>query len=139
MKNNLKILHIILLLFCYTSINAQQYGSPYGRTAGVDRSIGRQQYTNNPKKTERVDYIALTVDKLEKDLTLDTFQKAIIKEALVKSTNEEMSIMAMDIPDGSKLEKRFALREKLDTEINKILTPEQVEKFRKLREKTKSK
>jgi hypothetical protein len=137
MKNSLKILQIILFLFYYTSISAQQYGSPYGRSAGMDRSIGRD--ANNAKKTEKVDYIALTVDKLEKDLILDTFQKAIVKEALIKSNNEEMNIMSMDIPDGSKLEKRFALREKLDTEINKILTPDQVEKFRKLREKAKSK
>ncbi|HEX8574934.1 MAG TPA: hypothetical protein VF677_01435 [Flavobacterium sp.] len=135
MTTSLRILLFVLGLFTFSNATAQ-FGSPY---SGVDRSVGRGQYANGAKKTEKVDYIALTVDKLEKDLTLDAFQKAIVKEALVKSTNEETNIMAMDIPDGSKLEKRIALRDKLDVEINKILTPEQVEKFRKLREKTKSK
>ena len=139
MKAYFKILIAVLSLFFYTDIVAQQYGSPYGRSPGVDRSVGRGQYSNGPKKTEKIDYVELAIDKLEKELVLDAFQKAIIKDALVKNSNEETKIVAMDIPDDSKLEKILTLREKLDVEINKILSPDQIEKFKKFRSKTKVK
>ena len=135
MTTSLKISLTVFLLFTFLNVTAQ-FGST---SSGTDRNTGRGQYANGTKKTEKVDYVTIAIDKLEKDLILDAFQKAIVKEALVKSTNEQTNIMTMDIPDNSKLEKILILREKLDIEINKILTPEQVEKFRKLREKAKSK
>ena len=87
MKNTKNIIFLFLLVFAINNISAQMGmgggmqgggmmgGGGMGRGMG-NSSMGIPQSENKP---EKIDVVQATVDKLEKDLTLDTFQKAVIK------------------------------------------------------------
>lgn len=122
-------------------------GYPYGRpgysnsmSGRMDRSIGMSQYSNGKKKPDpnaKTDLLSQSVDHLETKLTLDSFQKAVIKDLMEKNQKEEDLVLKEEIPDESKYEKVTILRNKLDSDINKLLSPDQQEKFRIMNEKLK--
>lgn len=140
MKISITSLFAIIALFVSSNIMAQMGGmGTRGNINGVDRSIARSQYGDGPKKHEKVDYVQTALDNLKKELNLDGFQEAVIKDLMTENQAEAERILAMDTPNDSKAEKMNELREKTSDKIVKILNKDQVEKYAKLREKAKKK
>ena len=150
MKTYLSALIIAAAFFSANESNAQSpmsqmmgggaYGRPgMGMNQGrMDRSIGVNQYGNGKKKgssTEKIDPLEQSLNLLEKELTLDTFQKAVIKDLMDKNQAEETKVLNQEIPDHAKLEKFGILRDKLDNDIKKLLSQDQVDLFGKMKEK----
>src|SRR5436190_1568133 len=88
--------------FVTTTSSAQMPGMGYGRgrtnTMGMDRGIGVNQYGNGKKKSAgKVDLLEESLNHLETELSLDTFQKAVIKEMLESNKAEETKVISEDI------------------------------------------
>lgn len=140
MKISITSLFAIIALFVSSDIMAQMGGmGTRGNINGVDRNIARSQYGDGPKKHEKVDYAQVAVENLKKELNLDGFQEAVIKDLMTENQAEAQRILAMDTPNDSKAEKMNELRDKTSDKIVKILNKDQVEKYAKLREKAKKK
>ena len=121
-----KIFFLILIGFSIFTANAQ-----------VDRRIGAGQYQNG-KQNKKVDLIETSVETLKKELTLDGFQEAIVRN-LVKE-NQEKSKEVIEATSYTDPEKRALLTEigeKFNIEIKKILSKEQLEKYEKFISKKK--
>lgn len=107
--------------------------------AQVDRSIGSGQYRRpKSKNTGPYDYVAETAKFYQKELTLDDFQVAAIKEIL---SSEKDAIGAMrDQTDMTKEERRDKaneINERIDHKIEPMLSPDQLKKYQALKEKRK--
>lgn len=87
------------------------------------------------RKQTKPDYVADALKKLTEVLELDSFQQAVVKGELENAKSEEEKILSVDIPSESKTEGVTMLRQKLDEAIQKILTPEQKEKFTAYKDK----
>ena len=127
----MKITRLILILFLLLAgaSNVQ---------AQVNRNVGRSYDTPNKKK-KNIDYVALSVQQLSKELTLDGFQEAVIKDILKSSTVEQEKILLLEIPNESKNEQLLAVRDEVNKKIIAVLTPIQIEKFEEMKEKAKKK
>lgn len=128
MKFKAYYLFIIFAVFFTTETFAQ-----------VDRSIGAGQYRRpKPKNTGPYDYVAETAKYYQKELTLDDFQVAAIKEIL---SSEKDAIGAMrDQPDMTKEERRDKaneINERVDSKIKPMLSPDQLKKYQALIDKRK--
>jgi hypothetical protein len=131
--------YFAILLFCTVfSASAQYYQDP-ARHNGVDRSLTGQMDDQRKakKQPQKVDIVEVSVQKLTDELTLDSFQAAVITQLLGDNKKEEEKIVVEDIPDESKIEKIIVLREKLNGKIKEILRPDQIEKFDKMGKKKK--
>ncbi|WP_291136042.1 hypothetical protein [Flavobacterium sp. UBA7663] len=121
-----KIFFLILIGFSFFNSNAQ-----------VDRRIGTGQYKNG-NQNKKVDLVETSVESLKEKLNLDGFQEAIVRN-LVKD-NQAKSKEIIEAVSYSDIEKKNLLTElgeKFNTEIKKILLPEQIEKYEKLISKNK--
>lgn len=121
-----KIFFLILIGYSFFSANAQ-----------VDRRIGSGQYQNG-KQNKKVDIVETSVESLKTKLDLDGFQEAIIRN-LVKE-NQAKSKEIIEATSYTDIEKRGLLTEigeKFNTEIKKILSKEQLEKYEKFISKKK--
>jgi hypothetical protein len=121
-----KIFFLILIVFSFFSANAQ-----------VDRRIGTGQYQNG-KQNKKIDIVETSVESLKTKLDLDGFQEAIVRN-LVKE-NQAKSKEIIEATSYTDIEKRGLLTEigeKFNTEIKKILSKEQLEKYEKLISKKK--
>ena len=127
---------MVIFLLVVTQFGAAQYRDG-SRFNGVDRSLTGQTTPSKKKPQEKVDVVELSMQKLTEELTLDSFQAAVIKQLLEDNRKEEEKIIAEDIPNESKFEKIIALREKMNAKIKGVLQPEQVEKFEKMGKKKK--
>jgi hypothetical protein len=138
MKSCSKIGFIIIFIFS-AKMSAQYDDSGNRRYGGVDRSLTGQQYESPKKKknNEKVDMVEASMTKLDADLSLDSFQSAVIRKLLEDNQVLELRIVDEDIPMESKTEKIIALRLKLNEKIKDILTPEQKEKFDNMMKKKK--
>jgi len=135
MKNYLLIL---ILLFCASASAQYNYGNTR-RYGGVDRSInGQMQQAKAQKKdNEKFDVVEESMKKLNEELTLDSFQSAVIRQLVEENQKKEDQIIAQDTPMEAKTEQIIALREKLNVKIKEFLSPEQIEKFEKMMKKKK--
>jgi hypothetical protein len=106
----------------------------------LDRRIGQNQSSvptqSAPKK---VDFAELTLTNLKKELALDGFQEAVVMDILKTHFSKRTHIIESDVIDEEKADKLKVLQEKLDKDINEILTAEQKEKFNALKEKANKK
>lgn len=128
---------ISLLALLITCTASAQMGN---RGGGMDRNNNRNSFNESPpKKQDKIDYLQVMIDKLEKELTLDSFQKAVIKELVETNQSEMIAISEEAIPDLSKIEKMGALKEKLEGKIFSFLNPEQQKQFEKMKAKIKKK
>lgn len=91
------------------------------------------------QKPEKIDYIQLTLNKLDETLVLDSFQEAIIKQELERHQVQQQRIIESDIPDESKKEQLQVLNLKFDENVTKILAPEQIVKYQDMKKKKKGK
>lgn len=108
-------------------------------SAQVNRSIGRGQY-RRPKqdKNAKVDFVESTVQYYTKELTLDDFQAAAIRQIYENERDNINDLMEnREMISDERNEKGFALTERIDAKVLKVLGPEQVEKFNKLKEARK--
>lgn len=107
-------------------------------SAQMHRGVGRQQYKNNKKKAEKVDYIQQTVDYLEKELSLDTFQTAAVKEII---ENERGAFTALgensDLQPNERRDKNLEIFNRIDSKMIPLLSDEQAKKYQKLKDKKK--
>lgn len=146
MKNILKNLLTVLSLATVTFCNAQmgmggggmqgQGGGMMGG-GGMGRGMGNSSMSipQGETKIEKIDVVQATVDRLEKDLTLDAFQKAVIKQAFQQGEFTMKSVIESKISDEMKELKIIEIRNNTDKRILKVLNKEQVEKYEKLKTK----
>ena len=138
MKN--LFLYIILISSAATAqmgMGNGMNGGMNGMGNGMGRGMGNQQMPQTESKPEKIDYIKLSTDKLEKDLGLDTLQKAIIKQAFEDGQFRMQSILDSKISDEMKELKITEIRENTDKRILKVLNKTQTEKYNKIKEKVK--
>ena len=107
MKTYLSSLIIALGFFVTTTASAQMPMGQMGRPGmnsrnGMDRGVGIGQYSNGKKKgsgtDDKVNPLEQSLNLLEKELALDTFQKAVIKDLMVKNQSEETLVLNQEIP-----------------------------------------
>ena len=118
----------IILLFLITSLSISSYSQ-------VDRRIGRGQYERSPKNSQKtkVDFTEQSLEFFRKEIGIDGFQEAIVRNLIKENQAKSKEIIEADI--YSDIEKRNLLTElgeKFNVEIKKILQPEQIEKYEKL-------
>jgi hypothetical protein len=102
---------------------------------GMGRGMGNgsMQIPQGEQKVEKIDVVQVTVDRLEKDLTLDAFQKAVIKQAFQDGELTLKSILDSKISDEMKELKMTEIRNNTDKRIAKVLSKEQLDKYEKLK------
>ena len=102
----------------------------------MNRQVGRNNPpVNVPRNNEKVDPIKSSLDYLKKELTLDTFQEAAIKTFLEENQKETELILSMDISNIDKGDRLKISYEKMEKQIEKFLSPKQIDLFKKLKEK----
>lgn len=131
----MKIKILILFTFLVSNFANAQY-----RNNGMDRSIGGQNQNYAPKKNQKpIDQVQASTDKLTKELNLDGFQAAVLKNIIEDYKNTSTSITAQQIPDEAKFEKLKIENEKMEAKILEILNDEQKTKFKELKNKAEKK
>jgi len=108
--------------------------------AQMDRSIGRNQYRGAPKdkRGKPADFVQLTVDYYTKELKLDDFQVAAVKEIMEEqrsAINELGTIQG--ITDAERKDRANALNDKIEAGIKPLLSEDQKKKYTELQEKRK--
>lgn len=134
-----------LLIMACPDVAAQYgYGNPYSTGGVVDRRIDRQRdikSSNKKKKAENEkpqDFVALTVDYFAKELKLDDFQKAAMRNVYEENKDALMSLNDLDIPYEAKKEKGKEISDRIDARIFPLLDNQQLAKYKELIEKRKT-
>jgi hypothetical protein len=140
MKVLLRVLFVFFIMYSVNSFSQMGMG---GMGGGMGNGMGGRGMNNLPQSppppAKKVDMIALTMDKLTKDLTLDTFQATVIKGYLEDAKKKEDLVFAEDIIDQAKMDKIKVLRDNFDKKLMGLLSKEQTEKFVKMKESYKKK
>jgi len=107
--------------------------------AQVDRSIGNGQYRRPKSKTTTgpYDYVAETAKYYQKELTLDDFQVAAIKEILTSEKEAIGNIRDQDLTKEERRDKASEINERIDSKIKPLLNPDQLKKYQALIDKRK--
>lgn len=132
----LNIMAIIILLGSGDAFSQSQNNR---RQTGLDKDMGIDSKYQAPMKRESVDIVKVTTDNMTEKLKLDTFQSAIVKNAIedfIKKTND---IAIENIPNEAKAEKSKIARENMDSKIVAVLTEKQKIAFQELKNSDKEK
>lgn len=121
---NYATFYVIALFFLTVNMNAQQMRPRSERGGGID------QTSNKPKKQK--DFIEVNVDYLEKELTLDTFQKAAVLSIFNSKREALTSLSTSEMHEEERNEKAKVIMDKIDSDIMKLLTKTQAEKYQKI-------
>jgi hypothetical protein len=127
MNNFMKQLLVITVMALFFSLDS---------SAQVDRRIGNSQYKNNSKNKQH-DPIQTSIDFLKKELKLDAFQEAAVKNLLTDNQAERTKILELDASDREKVDKINLSLDKFDKELESLLNPEQIKLFEIIKEKRK--
>jgi len=125
-KYNSMNIKIVYLFFAFTLLFVTDGFSQ------VDRRIGREQYKRG--KREKVDFVEQSVDYYKKELKLDDFQAAAIKEIFegerdnINSLNQSQGLTKNEIKD-----KAQGIYDRIDNKIMPLLSEEQQKKYKELR------
>lgn len=107
-------------------------------SAQMDRTIAPSQYKRDRKKGEKVDFVQQSADYLAKQLTLDDFQKAAVKNILEE---ERESIMALNSGEKITLDERrdksAAISSRIYKKVLPLLSKPQAEIYTKMEESKK--
>jgi hypothetical protein len=107
-------------------------------SAQMDRTIAPSQYKRDRKKGEKVDFVQQSADYLAKQLTLDDFQKAAVKNILEE---ERESIMALNSGEKITLDERrdksAAISARIYKKVLPLLSKPQAEIYTKMEESKK--
>lgn len=120
----LKTTYLLLLfaLFFATAAEAQ-----------VDRRIGTGQYKRSRNKPEKYDFVEESTNYLAKELTLDDFQKAAVKEIIAKEKDEIMAINEnTEMNSDVKRDKTLQISDRIYKKVLPLLSKEQAEKYTKM-------
>nr|WP_322625988.1 hypothetical protein [uncultured Flavobacterium sp.] len=129
MKKNLHFFTILCLL-----VTAVSFGQ-------VNRRVAPMQYKNGPsgnKNQKQKEASELAAEYYQKELSLDDFQKAAVEE-IYKSEDNNIKAVTEDLEMNNDIrkEKVLLIIERIDAKIEKLLSPEQLEKFEKIKKKRK--
>ena len=120
-----KIYHIALFLGLLFTVSA---------SAQVDRSIGRQQYQRPPAKKEKKDFVQLTVEYYKKELKLDDFQVAAVRE-IIESEKDRLTALMED--KSATMEERKdrakAIYDRIDEKTLPLLDDKQKQRYKEIR------
>ena len=99
------------------------------------------QYKNGPsgnKNQKQKEASELAAEYYQKELSLDDFQKAAVEE-IYKSEDNNIKAVTEDLEMNNDIrkEKVLLIIERIDAKIEKLLSPEQLEKFEKIKKKRK--
>ncbi|MDI1256233.1 MAG: hypothetical protein PSV16_09030 [Flavobacterium sp.] len=121
---------IILLLFIAALANAQ-----------VDRRINTGQGQGPPPKRDQkpFDFVQASTEVLTKQLSLDTFQAAVVKTYIEDYKKDIEALNVLEIPVEAKAEKYQAAKDKMETKILSVLNKDQVVKFNEYKNRKKDK
>jgi len=107
-------------------------------SAQVDRRVGQGQYKRNPPKHEKIDFAEESANYFEKELKLDAFQKAAMKNIFA---DEKEAITAIgDDKDMTVMEKKDKMREvsqRIQKKVLPLLSKEQAVKYNEIEEARK--
>src|SRR5262245_32836487 len=103
---------------------------------GVSQAEDTNTKTNATRRTERrVPTVQQRVERLSSELNLDADQKTKVTALLEKQAKQRREIMGdTSLPRDERRDKMRALMQDENKEMKSILTPEQLEKWKKLRE-----
>jgi len=131
-----RLIFISILFFALYSNDA--YSQYYGNNrSGVDRSIGNVQRPS--KKPTKQDYAESGSQYLTKELKLDGLQQAAVKTIIIDNQGSIEEIAKSNISNEEKRDKMLLINDKIDKEIKRLLSPEQIEKYNKMKEEREKK
>jgi hypothetical protein len=133
------LLNIIAIIILLGSGEAFSQSQNNRRQTGLDKDMGIDSKYQAPMKRESVDIVKITTDNMTEKLKLDTFQSAIVRNAIedfIKKTND---IVIENIPNEAKAEKSKIARENMDSKIAEVLTEKQKIAFQELKNSDKEK
>lgn len=125
----LKASYLILLLTLVFTTAAE---------AQVDRRVGREQYRPNRGKREKVDFVEQSTEYLAKELTLDDFQKAAIKN-IIEDERENITNLsnAQGIMSEERKDRAQIISARIYKKVLPLLSKTQAEKYTKMEEDKK--
>ncbi len=125
----LKFSYIALFAaFLFTSVTYAQ----------VDRRIAPQQYRQPKSKKEPYDFVEENVKYLKKELKLDDFQAAAVREIMAKEKDGIMELgKDQNLRTIERQEKSQVIIDRISENVKKILTPEQLVKYEEMLAKNK--
>lgn len=107
-------------------------------SAQVDRRIGQSQYRRDGKKGEKVDFVQQSTDYLAKQLTLDDFQKAAVKNIIEEERENIMALNAeQKITADERRDKSSAISTRIYKKVLPLLSKPQAEIYTKMEESKK--
>lgn len=131
---------IFLSLFFIALYSNEAYSQYYGTGGGVDRSIGSGTRQNKSSKNkEKIDFAESATDYLKKELKLDGLQEAAVKSIMNDNKASIDEVSMMNISYEEKRDKMQVINDKINTNIIKILSKEQAEKYLKMQEEREKK
>ncbi|MFP9114676.1 hypothetical protein ACLI1A_12095 [Flavobacterium sp. RHBU_3] len=108
----------------------------------VNRRIAPQQYRNSSpsKEQKKYDFVESSVEYYTKELKLDDFQAAAVRQVYESERDniEALRESGEDVTTDEKKEKAYAITERIDAKVLKLLNPEQTKKFEELKAKRKT-
>lgn len=131
----IKLLHISILFLLVTAVSNAQF-----QRTGLDRQISNPTpQAQAPSKIEPVDHVQVYSDQITKQLALDGFQAAIIKNIVKDYVNQTTNINVEPIPSEAKYEKIQVAVEKMEKDILEVLNAQQKIKFQELKDQKNKK
>lgn len=124
-----------MLLLNFNSAKAQL------SSLGLDRSIGGSGHfkETKDKSKKEFDFVQASTDNMTKQLKLDGFQSAAVKNIIEEYKNRVISINTETIPDEGKMEKMEKEKEKMESKIITLLNKDQVVLFQEMKDKKEKK
>ncbi|MGQ2982616.1 hypothetical protein [Flavobacterium sp.] len=126
----LRISHILLLALFFVS--ATTYSQ-------VDRRIGRSQYKRD-RNAKNTDFVQQSVDYLTRELKLDDFQKAAVREILEDERDhitELRQSQGKDVTLDERRDKAKAISDRIYNKVIPILSKDQAAIYTKMEESKK--
>ena len=136
-----KISVVFILLLCF-EVNAQFQGNGGmngGMNGGVDRRIGRQNTNGANTKREPIDFAKIMLDDISKNLALDGFQNAIVKNLITEYLKTANDIALENIPEDAKLEKTLIARTLMEEKFAAIFSEKQKILFQEMKDQNSGK
>ena len=109
------------------------------RRSGLGRGISDYEQNSSRKSAEPVDQVQAYTDHMTKELSLDGFQAAIVKNIIKDYVDKTSNIATEAIPDQGKYEKMQVEIDKMEAKIAEILNADQKVKFQELKDKRNKK
>jgi len=136
MKTRLAVLAVLFFALYSNDAHSQYYGN--NRNRMMDRSIGDDARVSKKKK-EKQDYAESASKYMKQELKLDGLQEAAVKAIINDNKGSIEEVMKMNISNEEKRDKLLVINDNIDKEIIKLLSPEQVEKYAKMKEERERK